>query len=55
MTHHQLQNLLLIIYFQRRQRTDHLMPYAEAFNGMHCESVETTTRKERLCFAGTVQ
>ena len=44
--------LLRISGFQRRQRTDHLMPYAEALKKAQCESVETTTRKRRLLFAG---
>ena len=51
--HHNL--LLRIIGFQRRQRTDHLMPYAKALKKAQCESVETTIRKRRILFAGGVQ
>ena len=51
--HHRF--LLRIIGFQRRQRTDHLMPYAKALKKAQCESVETTIRKRRLLFAGAVQ
>ena len=51
--HHNL--LLRIIGFQRRQRTDYLMSYAEALKKSHCESVETTIRKRRLLLAGAVQ
>ena len=47
-------NLLRIIGFQRRQRTDHLMSYAKALKKAQCESVETTIRKRRLLFAGAV-
>ena len=47
--------ILWIIGFQRRQRTDHLMSYAKAFNKAQCESVETTISKRRLLFAGAVQ
>ena len=47
--HHKL--LLRIIGFQRRQRTDHLMPYAKALKKAQYESVETTIRKRRLLFA----
>ena len=46
---------LRIIGLQRRQRTDHLMPYAKALKKAHFESVETTVRKRRLLFAGAVQ
>ena len=47
--------LLRIIGGQRRQRTDHLMPYAKALKKAQCESVETTIRKRRLLFAEAVQ
>ena len=48
-------NLLRIIGFQRRQRTDHLMSYAKVLKKAQCESVEATIRKRRLLFAGDVQ
>ena len=48
-------NLLRIIGFQRRQRTDHLMSHAKALKKTQCESVEMTIRKRRLLFAGAVQ
>ena len=51
--HHNL--LPRIIGFQRRQRTDHRMSYAKALKKAQCESVETTTRKRRLLFAGAIQ
>ena len=47
--HHRF--LLRIIGFQRRHHTDDLMSYAK----VQCESVETTIRKRRLLFAGTLQ
>ena len=50
--HHKF--LLRIISFQRRQRTDHLMSYAETQKAQ-CDSVETTIRKRRLLLAGAVQ
>ena len=53
MAHHRF--LLRIVGFQRRQRTDHLMSYANALKKAQCESVETTVRKRRLLFAGAVQ
>ena len=40
-------NLLRIISFQRRQRTDHRMPYAKAPKKAQCESAEATIRKRR--------
>ena len=51
--HHNL--LLRIIGFQRRQRVDHRMSYAEALKKAQRESVETTIRKRRLLFAGAVE
>ena len=51
--HHRL--VLRIIGFQRRQRTDHPMSYANALKKVECESVETTICKWRLLFAGGVQ
>ena len=51
--HHNL--LLRVIGFQRRQRTDHRMSYAKALKKAQYESVETTTRKRHLLFAGAVQ
>ena len=47
--------LLMIIGFQRRQRIDHRMSYANALNKAQCESVETSIRKRRLLFGGAVQ
>ena len=47
-------NLLRIIGFHRRQRTDYLMSYAKALKKAQCESVETIIRKRRL-FAGAAQ
>ena len=47
--------LLRIIGFQRRQRTNHLMSYANALKKAQCESVEMTIRKRCLLFAGAVQ
>lgn len=46
---------LRIIVFQRRQRTDYLMSYAEAFKKEQCESIEKAIHKRRLLFAGGVQ
>ena len=51
--HHRF--LLRIIGFQRRQRKDHLMPYANAMKKVQRKSVETTIRKQRLLFVGAVQ
>ena len=51
--HHRF--LLRITGFQRRQRTNHLMPYAKVFKKAQCESVEPTFRKRRLPFGGGVQ
>ena len=52
--HHNL--LLRIIGFQRRQRTDHCMSYAEDLKKAPCESVGTTIiRKRRLLFARSAQ
>ena len=48
-------NLLRIIGFQRRHRTDHPKSYTKALKEAQCESVETTIRKRRLLFAGAVQ
>ena len=48
-------NLLQIIGFQRRRRTDQLMSYAKAPKKAQCESVETTIPKRRLLFAGAVK
>ena len=44
-----------IIGFQRRQCTDHLMPYAKDLKKAQCKSVEADIRKRRLLFAGAVQ
>ena len=46
---------LRIIGFQGRQRTDHLMSYAEALKKAQCESVERSIRKRRLLLSGAVQ
>ena len=46
---------LRVIGLQRRQRTVHLTSYAKPFKKAQCVSVETTIRKRRLLFAGTVQ
>ena len=51
--HHRF--LLRIIGFQRRQRTGHLMSYAKALKKAQCDSIETTIRKRRFLFAGSVQ
>ena len=51
--HHQL--LLLVIGFQRRQRTDYTtISYAAALKKTRCASIETTIRKRRLVFAWAV-
>ena len=47
--------LLQNISFQRRQRTDHFMSYTKVLEKAQCKSVETTIRKRRLLFTGTVQ
>ena len=47
-------DILRIIGFQRRQRTDHLM-YAKALKKAQCERVEATILRPRLLFAGGVQ
>ena len=51
--HHRF--LLRIIGFQRRERTDHLMPCAKAIKKAQWERVQMTIRKRRLFFAGAVQ
>ena len=44
--------LIMIIGFQRLQRTDRRMSYAKDVKKAQCANIETTIRECRLLFAG---